>query len=78
MFNIVKNRRIYFLISLAIIAPGLVAMIFNIITLPTHTPWKLSVDFKEGTRLVLKFETPVSEDALRNAHVAQGLANPSI
>ena len=78
MFNIVQNRRIYFLISLAIIAPGLVAMIFNIITLPSHTPWKLSVDFKEGSRLVLKFESPVTEDGLRNALVAQGLASPSL
>ncbi len=78
MFNIVNNRRLYFLISLAIILPGILAMAYNIVTLPTHTPWKLSVDFKEGTRLVLKFLSPVSEDALRGALAAQGLANPSI
>lgn len=78
MFNIVSNRRIYFLISLAVILPGIAAMIYNVITLPTHTPWKLSVDFKEGTRLVLKFVSPVTEDGLRAALTAQGLANPSI
>ncbi|MBX7214284.1 MAG: protein translocase subunit SecF [Thermoflexales bacterium] len=78
MFNIVKNRKLYFLISLAIIIPGMIAMLYNIITLPTHTPWRLSVDFKEGTRLVLKFNQPVSEDQLRAALAAEGMQNPSV
>jgi len=78
IFSIVRNRRYYFLFSLLVILPGLAAMIFNTITLPTHTPWRLSVDFREGSRFVLKFQSPVSEDALRSAFEQFGLTNPSV
>ncbi len=37
IFKIVENRRIYFIISILVILPGLAAMIYNVITLPpTH------------------------------------------
>ena len=78
IFSIVRNRRFYFMFSLLIILPGLAAMIYNIISLPTHTPWRLSVDFREGSRFVLKFNSPVTEDALRAAFDQFGLANPSV
>jgi preprotein translocase SecF subunit len=77
-FTIVRNRRFYFFFSLAIILPGLLAMIYNVVTLPTHTPWKLSVDFREGSRFVLKFTAPAGEDAIRAALEQFGLVNPSI
>ena len=62
IFKIVENRRYYFIISLLIILPGLLAMIYNTATLPTHTPWKLSPDFLAGNRFELKFTQPISED----------------
>ena len=78
IFNIVRNRRFYFIFSAAIILPGLIAMMYNIITLPTHTPWKLSIDFREGSRFVLKFNEPTTEDQIRASLERFGLTNPSI
>jgi preprotein translocase SecF subunit len=65
MFKIVQNRKWYFLLSLLVIVPGIVAMIYNTLTLPEHTPWKLSVDFKPGNRFELAFKQPVTEEAIR-------------
>ena len=78
IYNIVRNRRVYFIMSLCFIVPGILAMIFNTITLPTHTPWKLSVDFREGTRFVLKFQQPATEDAIRGVFNSNGVTNPEI
>ena len=78
LYNIISNRRRYFLLSLAIIIPGLVAMIYNIVTLPTHTPWKLSVDFRPGSRYVIKFLGPASEDKIRTVFQTSGFSNAEI
>lgn len=78
MFSIVRNRAIYFLISLAIIMPGLGFMIYNTITLPTHTPWRLSVDFRQGSIFDVKFNQLVTEDKIRGAFEQFGLNNPSV
>ena len=78
MFSIVRNRAIYFLISIAIILPGLGFMIYNTITLPTHTPWRLSVDFKQGSIFVVKFSQNVTEDSIRATFESFGLNNPSV
>ena len=75
IFNIIRNRRVYFIISLLLIIPGLLAMIYNTVTLPTHTPWRLSVDFKEGSRFELKFTGPATENQIRQ--VFQEVGNVS-
>ena len=66
IFNIIRNRRVYFIISLLLIVPSIVAMVYNVVTLPTHTPWRLSVDFKEGSRFELKFTGPATETQIRD------------
>ncbi len=78
IYNIVKNRRVYFILSLILIVPGLIAMIINTATLPTHTPWRLSVDFREGTRFVLKFQQPTDEGKIRAVFTQDGVNNPEI
>ncbi len=78
LFSIVQNRRYYFAFSLVVILAGVIAMLYNVITLPTNSPWRLGVDFREGSRFVLKFTSPVSEDSLRSAFAAFGLSNPSV
>ncbi|MCX6017572.1 MAG: protein translocase subunit SecF [Chloroflexi bacterium] len=78
MFTIVQRRKIWFLLSIVIIVPGIVAMIYNTITLPTHSPWRLSVDFREGNRFELKFTQPITEDQLRNTFVENGVSSPQI
>jgi preprotein translocase SecF subunit len=75
IFNIIRNRRVYFLLSLLFIIPGVLAMVYNTITLPTHTPWRLSVDFKEGSRFELKFTGPISEDQIRQTFQSVGSVN---
>ena len=78
LFRIIENRRYYFLVSLVVIALGVAAMGYNVATLPTRTPWRLSVDFLPGNRFELKFTQPVSEDQIRSAFQAFGITNPAI
>lgn len=78
LFRIVENRRYYFILSLLVILPGVLAMIYNVITLPTHTPWRLSVDFLPGNRFEVKFTQPVSEDQIRSVFQSFGITNPAI
>lgn len=78
IFKIVENRRIYFIFSLIIIIPGIIAMIYNVATLPTHTPWRLSPDFLAGNRFELRFNGPISEDQIRGAFNQFGITNPSV
>ncbi len=78
MFTIIRNRAIYFLISLAIIMPGFGFMVYNMITLPTHTPWRLSVDFRQGSIFDVKFSETVTEDKIRTTFEEFGLNNPLV
>jgi preprotein translocase SecF subunit len=78
IFRIVENRRYYFIFSLILIIPGIIAMIYNVATLPTHTPWKLSPDFLAGNRFELAFNGPISEDQIRGAFNQFGISNPSV
>ena len=75
IFNIIRNRRVYFLLSLLFIVPGVLAMVYNTATLPTHTPWRLSVDFKEGSRFELKFKEAITEDQIRQTFQNVGKVN---
>lgn len=76
MFTIVQRRRIWFLLSVLIIVPGIVAMIYNLATV--GSPWHLSVDFREGNRFELKFQQPISESQVRDVFVANGISGPQI
>jgi preprotein translocase SecF subunit len=78
MFNIVKNRKWWFLLSALVIVPGILAMIWNTITLPTHSPWRLSVDFQPGNRFELKFKQPISENQLREIFNKNDISSPQI
>jgi preprotein translocase SecF subunit len=76
MFTIVQRRKIWFLLSVLIIVPGIVAMIYNIATV--GSPWRLSVDFREGNRFELTFQQPITEAQLRDVFVANGVSGPQI
>jgi len=78
MFNIVEKRRWYFLLSGMIILVGVAAMVYSIITLDTHTPFPLSVDFRSGTRFVLRFQEPISEGDIRDVFARFDVTNPSV
>ncbi|HSJ89259.1 MAG TPA: protein translocase subunit SecF [Anaerolineales bacterium] len=64
--NIIKNRYLYFLISLLIIIPGLVFLILN--WTKTGKPLPLGIDFTGGSLLEVQFTgTRPAEDAIRSA-----------
>jgi preprotein translocase subunit SecF len=52
--NIIKNRYLYFLISLLIIIPGLIFLILNWTN--TGTPLPLGIDFSGGSLLEVQFD----------------------
>ena len=78
IFNIIRNRKVYFLLSLVFIVPGVLAMVYNVIALPTHTPWRISVDFRAGSRFEMKFNAPATEDKIRQIFQQYGANNPAV
>ncbi|HNA89756.1 MAG TPA: hypothetical protein PK989_10635, partial [Anaerolineales bacterium] len=54
--NIIKNRYLYFLISLLVIVPGIVFMGINWAQNPQVGPLPLGIDFRGGSLLEVQFE----------------------
>lgn len=67
MFNIVKKRKIWYLISLLIILPGL----FSIFT----QGFNLSIDFTGGNIIEVQFDKKVSTNDVREIVKKQGLSD---
>jgi len=64
--NIIKNRYVYFLISLLVIVPGIIFMIFN--WNASQTPLPLAIDFTGGSLLEVQFTgTRPSADTVASA-----------
>ena len=78
MFNLVEKRRWYFAFSGVLILIGVAVMIYSVVTLPTHTPFPLSVDFQSGTRFVLRFQEEVTENEIRDTFAEYDVSNPSV
>ena len=57
MFRLVEKRRWFFLLSALIIIPGLIAMIYSLVT--TGLPFKLAIDFTGGSIWELSFPQAV-------------------
>ena len=76
IFNIVQNRRYYFILSAVLIGIGLVAMIISFIT--TGAPFQIGVDFRSGTRFEVQFQDVVTEDQIRDVYTDFGISNPMI
>lgn len=76
VFNIIQNRRRYFLFSAFLVGLGMVAMLASLFT--TGSPFRVGVDFRSGTRFEVQFETPVDEDSIRGVFNDFGITNPSV
>jgi preprotein translocase SecF subunit len=63
MFNIVKHRKSFFLLSALVIVPGIIAMIISTITI--GAPVRLGIDFVGGSLFELQFVGQADEDAIR-------------
>lgn len=71
MFNLVENRRLYFLISTAIILPGILVMLYSLVT--TGSLFRLSIDFVGGSIYDLTFTEPgVTENVIRDIFAEAG------
>ncbi|GAB1421283.1 protein translocase subunit SecF [Anaerolineales bacterium] len=73
MFNIVQKRKWYFLLSAAIIIPGLIIMIYSTIT--TGAPFRMSIDFQGGSIYDLSFQGEITEAQIRDAFASVGDSN---
>jgi preprotein translocase SecF subunit len=76
MFNIVGRRRWFYLLSLAVIVPGIIAMIYSTIT--SGAPVRLGIDFTGGSLFRLQFTGPATEEAIRNVFTNFGEGNAVI
>ncbi len=76
MFNIVEKRQWYFLLSALIILPGLVAMIYSIVTY--GSPIRLGIDFTGGALVELRFEQPAQPAQVRQVFVEHGFVGITV
>lgn len=64
-FNIIGKRNIWFALSLLIIIPGVISMIYHWVTV--GTPLNLGIDFTGGNLINIEFKNDVSVDKIRGA-----------
>ncbi|MEB3206705.1 MAG: protein translocase subunit SecF, partial [Vampirovibrionales bacterium] len=63
-FHVVKQRWLNIAITLLLLVPGLVAMIYLSVTSPTHLPLKLGIDFTGGVMLEYSPQKTITQDQL--------------
>lgn len=76
MFNLVQNRRNYFILSAVVIGLGLAAMVYSWAT--TGSPFLLGVDFKSGTRFEIQFTETVLESQIEDVFSQFGIENAAV
>ena len=76
MFNIVEKRHWYFLLSALIIIPGVIAMVYSLVTY--GAPFKLGIDFTGGTLLELGFDQPVQPSDIRQVFANNGFPGTTV
>ena len=62
--HVVKYRVLWMCISALLLIPGIIAMIYSMITYPTHSPVKVGIDYTGGTILQYGVPEAVSSDGL--------------
>lgn len=62
--HVVKYRVLWMCISALLLIPGIIAMIYSMITYPTHSPVKVGIDYTGGTILQYGVPDAVSSDDL--------------
>lgn len=62
--HVVKYRVLWMCLSALLLIPGIIAMIYSMITYPTHAPMKVGIDYTGGTILQYGVPEAVSSDDL--------------
>ena len=77
--DIVKHKFIYLAISALLLIPGIIAMVYSMITYDTHTPVKVGIDYTGGTTLQYGVKENITNDKLsvvRDSLEASGIEKP--
>ena len=79
IIHVVKYRWVWMILSLLLLLPGVVAMIFSMVTYPNHAPLKVGIDYTGGT--ISQFAVPEKvriDDKDKLAALRQGLQGADI
>lgn len=68
--DIVKHKFIYLAISALLLIPGVIAMVYSMITYDTHTPVKVGIDYTGGTTLQYGVKESITNDKLSDVRAA--------
>ncbi|MBI1294545.1 protein translocase subunit SecF [bacterium] len=71
--RIVENRKLWFGLSTVMILPGILFMLWHLIT--AGTPLPLSIDYTGGTQWEMRFEQPVAPSEVRSVFVDAGYSD---
>ena len=58
--HVVKYRVLWMILSACLLLPGIAAMIYSMVTYPTHAPVKVGIDYTGGT--ILQYGVPETID----------------
>lgn len=81
IIDVVKYRWVWLVLSLFLIVPGIVAMVYSSLTYENHFPLKVGIDFTGGTILQYNVDKKVSNEdvaKIRENLELQGIENPVI
>lgn len=81
IIDVVKYRWVWFVLSLILIVPGIVAMVYSSVTNENHYPLNVGIDFTGGTILQYKINDKVNNDEiskLRDNLEKNGIQHPVI
>ncbi len=76
LYNLVENRRKYYIFSAVLIGLGMLAMLYAYFT--TGSVFQFGVDFRSGTRFEMQFSQPATENEIRDIFANFDIANPSV
>lgn len=79
LIDIVRYRFWWFALSAVLIIPGIAAMVYSMMTYPTHAPLKVGIDYTGGTILQYSIDKSISSKEIaqtREKLEAAGIENP--
>lgn len=71
--HVVKYRVVWMVLSALLLLPGIAAMIYSMVTYPTHSPVKVGIDYTGGT--ILQYGTPETVSSDQLAKTRESLAD---
>jgi preprotein translocase SecF subunit len=76
MYDIIKHRRWYYIFSTLVIVPGILIMLYSVLTI--GTPFRLSIDYTGGTMWELRFSQPIAPGDMVEFFHSQGISDANV